>query len=76
MWPPHSPDLNLIENAWGEWKRRVAERGPKDVVQLERVAVEEWTKLANDRGYVAKLFGSMKARLEAVVVRNGGFTPY
>ena len=75
-WPPRSPDLNIIENAWGEWKRRVAMKRPRDAAHMERLAISEWATLTADRGYVSKLFGSMEKRLRMVVEAKGGFLPY
>ena len=75
-WPPRSPDLSVIENAWSVWKARVAHRRPRDAAQLERVALQEWDAVRKDRRYVAKLFGSMQRRLQAVVDLKGSFAPY
>ncbi len=76
LWPPRSPDLSPIENAWAELKRRVNQRSPKDIGQMERMAVAEWAKLASDKKFLAALYGSMERRLRLVVASNGDFVAY
>ena len=39
------PDLNPIENMWSEFKRAVHKRKPKDMNNLERFWMEEWSKI-------------------------------
>lgn len=44
-WPPHSPDLNPIENLWSSLKRRVAKRHPMTQDELEAAVQAEWDAL-------------------------------
>ena len=38
-------NLNPIENMWSELKRAVHKRKPKDMKDLERFCMEEWSKI-------------------------------
>ncbi len=76
VWPPKSPDLNVIENAWAELKRKVAARKPRNAGQLQRFAVQEWEGIRKNRGYLAKLVGSMPKRLAAVAKSGGDIAHY
>lgn len=42
--PVKSPDLNIIENIWSDFKRRVEERGPHTIREMEAYSQEEWKK--------------------------------
>lgn len=75
-WPALSPDLSPIENGWSELKRRINLRSPKTVIDLERVAKQEWSGLSGERPYLDSLFFSMERRLQAVVDGKGNFLPY
>ena len=41
-WPPHSPDLNPIENVWALMKRNVEKKGPTTIEGLKTCIQEVW----------------------------------
>ena len=45
QWPSQSPDLNTIKNMWSKLKRAVHQHKPKDMKDLERYCMEEWSKI-------------------------------
>ena len=73
-WPPNSPDLNPIENAWSVLKDKVAKRCPKSLRELEVIAAEEWEKLPLT--FFENLADSMPRRIAQVMVRNGSKADY
>ena len=73
-WPSQSPDLNPIENLWGELKRRVHKRGPRTLDDLERLCKEEWSKIP--LSVFSNLVKCYRRRLRAVLLAKGGCTKY
>ncbi len=71
-----SPDLSPVENAWGIMKYAIAKRAPNTASQLERVAKEEWRRVAMNKGLLDRLFDSMQGRLKEVVKAKGGAIAY
>ena len=73
--PPASPDLNPIEGIWRSIKQRLKNRGVFfNKEDLRRAIEEEWDKISLEE--INKLISTMPARVQAVLARNGGSTPY
>jgi hypothetical protein len=73
--PSVSPDLNPIEGVWRTIKQRLKNRGAFFNKQdLRRAIEEEWDKISLEE--INKLISTMPARVQAVLARNGGSTPY
>ena len=75
-WPPHSPDLNPVENLWACLKEEVNSKGLTKAGELELAAKKAWRRLTSDPAYVRSLFESMPNRLREVVRLRGGRTKY
>lgn len=73
-WPSQSPDLNPIEHLWGDLKRAVHKRCPRNLSDLERFCKEEWANIATSR--CATLIDSYSKRLSAVMKAKGAATKY
>ena len=72
---PHGqPDLNIIENVWGDLKQAVHARKPSNLTELEMFSKEEWSKIPSTR--IQTLIGSYRKRLEAVISAKAGSTKY
>ncbi len=72
VWPPKSPDLNLIENLWGIMKHRVQCRRPSTPVELEAFCKQEWRAITRNAAFMQKLYGSMRTRVQLVIDNAGG----
>lgn len=68
-WPAMNPDLNPIENLWQELKRRIRMRKPKNLTELESVAIEEWHNIPPET--CNNLVKSYKKRLLAILKAKG-----
>ena len=83
-WPPYSPDLNPIENAWAKLKERIymlysdleSFDGTKEQLkeQFYKAIEEAWEKLGDD--YFDLLIRSMESRVNAVLEAKGWYTSY
>ena len=75
-WPPHSPDLNPIENVWGILSSRLYKNGKKfqNVHNLKEELKKLWNEL--DVFLIQKLINSMPKRLQVVLRNNGGAIRY
>ncbi|CAK9796231.1 Transposable element Tc3 transposase [Anthophora plagiata] len=75
-WPARSPDLNIIENVWGELTRYV-HRGAKQFNSLQelKIAIEEGWSLISKK-FIKKLYKSLPKRLLEVIERKGKCTHY
>lgn len=76
IWPPQSPDLNIIENVWAFMSNIVYENGRQyySKTELRREIFKAWNKL--DIEYIQGLFRSVPSRLVQCMNKNGGKTKY
>jgi hypothetical protein len=69
-WPPHSPDLNLIELVWAWMKMKIEENRPSSEFELIEILKSVWDQLTF--AHVNALIDSMPRRLMGVYNANGG----
>lgn len=74
--PPYSPDLNCIEHAWAELRRRLSlvEPRPRNIDELWEAAQQVWDEIP--ASFFKKLVRSMRDRWVAVKKAKGGATRY
>ena len=72
--PPHSPDLNPIENIWSVVAEKVVKKSPKNLEALKK-AIRE-VCLSIPREYILHATDSMDARCSEVITNQGGHTKY
>jgi len=73
-WPPHSPDLSPIENAWAYVQAKVDAAGCKTFEEFLSRVLKEWRELPIS--YIKSLMNSLPARLNACLELDGKKTRY
>jgi transposase len=78
-WPPHSPDLNIIEHVWHYLKEelyKLPEAHNKDELwnNVESVIQIMWSPEMTNK--INNLYDSLPNRMAAVIDANGGHTKY
>ena len=74
VWPPQSPDLNIIESVWDSMKRQKDLRQPTSTGDLWLVLQGVWNKLPAE--FLPKLCASVPRSIDAVLKAKGGHTKY
>jgi transposase len=74
VWPPQSPDLNIIESVWDYMKRKKHLRLPKSTEELWLVLQDVWANLPAKCLQI--LCASVPRRIDAVLKAKGGHTKY
>ncbi len=64
-WPACSPDLSPIENIWCIIKRKIHQRLPQTLLQLETYIRQEWDQIPTPK--LQKIITSMPRRLQTVL---------
>ena len=75
LWPPHSPDMNIIEHVWATLKCHVNMQNPqlKNLDELWEMVEWEWYHISDEE--IAHLYDSIPCHI-AVIKANGWYTEY
>jgi transposase len=73
-YPPHSPDLNPIENVWSWVQRKVEQKGCDNFEDFKEEVIRAFQKMPESM--LRNLFKSMSKRMAAVIKNQGGKTRY
>lgn len=75
-WPPKGPDMNPVENVWGELVRRIEKKktGVRNRDELWDDILQAFHELPDE--YFDRLIASMPKRVALVATKHGGWTKY
>lgn len=75
-WPSKSPDINPIENVWGEMTKAMYKHDfrPRNQEELRQKINESWDEITAE--YTRNLVSSMPRRLQSVIDNTGAMTKY
>lgn len=75
-WASKSPDINPIENVWGQMVKTIYQEGfrPRNSQELRQRIIEAWQQITPE--YTDRLVSSIPRRLQNVINNNGDMTKY
>ena len=74
-WPPHSPDLNIIENIWRFLKFRINRIQIRNRKELIKRVKELWNEVITV-DLIKKLTDTMETRISLCIKNKGGPSGY
>ena len=73
-WPAYSPDLNPIENVWGNIKHYLESRAFSNISSLKKEIEDKWNQI--DHEFCRWLIDSVKRRTNIWISLEGALTGY